>query len=384
MNNPSKQRYKIAVDGNLLCGNKTGMGTVVYHVLLNWCLTKEYTIILYVPEPLEAEYSKKLVEKGIVIEILGKTNYFTWEQIVLPRAIRKDRIDVLWCPYNTAPLFPGCKTVVTINDVIYMDAPLKSAPSLYKKLGIIYRKKVVPFAARNARSIITISEFAKSEISRIFVKQREKIKVIYISADISDKRLSPQDTDLFFKKNKINRPFILGFGSLEARKNTMRLIKAYMELDESLKTEYQLVLFGFRGYEESEEFKLIHGHNLEDRIIVLGYVSDEEKATLYGSSEMFVFPTLSEGFGIPVLEAFAGKTPVITSNVTSIPEVAGNAAVLINPTDVSSLTVEIEKLVLDEELCERLIVAGKEQLKKFGWKITADKILAELKAVCNL
>lgn len=374
---------KIAVDGNLLCGKKTGMGTVVHHVLLNWCSTEAASITVYVPEPLTEEYSKKLAENNIKIKVLGKSNYFKWEQVVLPRALKKDGMDVLWCPYNTAPLFAGCKTVVTINDVIYMEAPLKSAPSLYKKLGIIYRKNIVPFAARNAKSIITISQFAKNEIARFFKRESEKVKVIYISADISDKRLNTSDTASFFEKNGIECPYILGFGSLETRKNTMRLIKAYIKLPDIIKKEYQLVLFGFRGYEESEEYKLIHAKNLEKKIIVLGYVSDEEKATLYGLSKLFVFPTLSEGFGIPVLEAFVGETPVITSNVTSIPEVAGKAAVLIDPTNVSSLTTQIDRLVSDEELCNRLVTAGKEQLKKFDWRITAENILAELKAVCS-
>lgn len=374
---------KIAVDGNLLCGKKTGMGTVVHHVLLNWCSTEAASITVYVPEPLTEEYSKKLAENNIKIKVLGKSNYFKWEQVVLPRALKKDGMDVLWCPYNTAPLFAGCKTVVTINDVIYMEAPLKSAPSLYKKLGIIYRKNIVPFAARNAKSIITISQFAKNEIARFFKRESEKVKVIYISADISDKRLNTSDTASFFENNGIECPYILGFGSLETRKNTMRLIKAYIKLPDIIKKEYQLVLFGFRGYEESEEYKLIHTKNLEKKIIVLGYVSDEEKATLYGLSKLFVFPTLSEGFGIPVLEAFVGETPVITSNVTSIPEVAGKAAVLIDPTNVSSLTAQIDRLVSDEELCNRLVTAGKEQLKKFDWRITAENILAELKAVCS-
>ena len=267
---------KIAVDGNLLCRKKTGMGTVVHHVLLNWCSTEAASITVYVPEPLTEEYSKKLAENNIKIKVLGKSNYFKWEQVVLPRALKKDGMDVLWCPYNTAPLFAGCKTVVTINDVIYMEAPLKSAPSLYKKLGIIYRKNIVPFAARNAKSIITISQFAKNEIARFFKRESEKVKVIYISADISDKRLNTSDTASFFENNGIECPYILGFGSLETRKNTMRLIKAYIKLPDIIKKEYQLVLFGFRGYEESEEYKLIHTKNLEKKIIVLGYVSDEE------------------------------------------------------------------------------------------------------------
>lgn len=353
------------------------MGTVVYNVLKYWKSTNEYDITIYVPENFNDEYKRILNANGIKVKVLGKTNYFKWEQVILPNAVKKGHADVLWCPYNTAPIYKPCKMIVTINDVIYMSSTLKSAPSLYKKLGIVYRKNIVPFAARNAEKIIAISEFDKKEIAEYFPKVKNKTDVIYLSADSSAEKLRESDKQKFFNESGIKKAYILGFGSLEKRKNSLRLIQAYEKLPNNLKEQYQLVLFGFRGYEDSEDYKYIKEHRLND-IVVLDYVSDEEKMTLYAESKMFVFPTLAEGFGIPVLEAFANHTPVITSNITSLPEVAGEAAVLINPENTSEIQSAIESILGNEAKAISMISAGDVQLQKFSWEITAEKILERL------
>ena len=368
---------KIGVDGNLLCGKRTGMGTVVHNVLPYWKASPNCTIKLYVPEKLESAYEEKLRSNGIEIQVLTKGNYFKWEQSTLPGALKRDSIDVLWCPYNTAPLHVPCKTVVTINDVIYMMMPISSAPSLYKKLGIIYRRTIVPKAAKKASRIITISEFARKDILKVFPMVGEKTTVIYLGADYSGVCLDARGKEAFFERNLIKEPYILGFGSLEARKNSFALIRAFEKLARSTEKGYKLVLFGFRGFEESEQYKYIQAHQLTD-VVLLGYVTDAEKNTLYKSSRMFVFPSLSEGFGIPVLEAFANKTPVITSNTSSIPEVAGNAAILIDPENEGQLVEAMQRLLRDDELSNGLVASGLLQLGKFNWSKTADEILRQL------
>lgn len=364
---------RIGVDGNLLCGKRTGMGTVVHNVLPFWKSDKDHQIILYVPEKLEDDYAVKLLANGMEIKVLGKANYFKWEQWNLPKAVRNDGVDVLWCPYNTAPLHTSAKLVVTINDVIYMTASLSSAPSVYKKMGIIYRRTIVPRAAKKATSIITISEFAKNEITNTLKDVQEKTQVIYLGADFSGAYLNEKERSDFFKKSGIKPPFILGFGSLEARKNSFSLIKAYESLPSDIKEKYQLVLFGFRGFEESEQYKYIKDRNLSS-IILLGYVSDEEKNTLYKSADIFVFPSLSEGFGIPVLEAFANGTPVITSNNSSLPEVAGEAAELIKPDSIKDIENAILAALGPGNRTTEMVDRGYIQLGKFNWNNTAKGI----------
>jgi glycosyltransferase involved in cell wall biosynthesis len=261
-----------------------------------------------------------------------------------------------------------------------MSLSLKEVPSLYKKAGVIYRRLIVPRAIKKADRIITISQFAKNEICSYYPASQNKIEVVYNSADINIKGLNEKAEKAFFEDNDISSPYILGFGSLETRKNSMGLIKAYCELSNDIKLRYQLVLFGFRGYEESEEFRYIKKNSVKN-VIVLGYISDEEKTTLYKKSSMFVFPTFSEGFGIPVLEAFSNSTPVITSNVTAVPEVAGDAAILVDPSNINMISKAIERLIVENELAQLLIEKGKLQLQKFDWRRTSERMINLIKAV---
>jgi len=372
---------RIGVDGNLLCGKKTGMGIVATSILKN-LEVDDATITIFVPEKLDTELTEIFKEKDFEIVNCGSANYFKWEQLVLPKAVKKYNIDVLWCPYNTAPLNVSCPTVVTVHDVIYMSLKLKEASSLYKKAGLIYRRTVVPLAVKRAKEIVTISNYAKKDICECFPLTRDKIRIVYNSTDFEASSLPPTEEQVFFEKHKIEKPYILGFGSLESRKNSMGLIKAYKKLNEELRDKYQLVLFGFRGYEESKEYAYIKENEITN-IIVLEYVSDEEKNSLYKNSTMFVFPTFSEGFGIPILEAYINGTPVITSNVTSLPEVAGNGAVLIDSYSIDEISTEMEKLLIDEKKRKDLIDRGRAQLDKFDWKKSAKEMYSILKKAGN-
>ena len=372
---------RIGVDGNLLCGKRTGMGIVAASILKNIELD-DAIITIFVPRNLDTELAEIFKEKKFEIVNCGSANYFKWEQLVLPKAVKKYNIDVLWCPYNTAPLAVKCATVVTVHDMIYMSLLLKDVPSLYKKAGMIYRRTIVPKAVKKASKIITISQFAKHEICGYFPSSQNKITVVYNSADINAEELNESDKTIFFDSNNIKTPYILGFGSLESRKNSMGLIKAYCKLPDRIKRQFQLVLFGFRGFEESEEYKYIQNNAVEN-VIVLGYVSEKEKNTLYKNSTVFVFPTFSEGFGIPVLEAFSNRTAVITSNVTSLPEVAGDAAVLVNPTDIEDIKNVIEKVLDDEKMRLALVEKGLIQLKNFDWKNSSKMVLNILQEVAQ-
>lgn len=369
----------IGVDGNLLCGKKTGMGMVVYNVIKFWKASDECRITLFVPDKLDDKFEDKLYKNGIEVKKIAKSNYIKWEQVILPNAAIREKIDVLWCPYNTAPLFIACKCVVTIHDIIYMYASLSSAPTFYKKMGLLYRKICVPFAARKATKIFTVSNFAKNEIAEIFPKQKSKIEVIYNSVDYSKENFNPTMLEDFFKKNHVKKPYILGFGSLEKRKNSLGLIKAFESLPNNIKERYQLVLFGFRGFEGTKDSKYIKKNNINN-IVILDYISEQEKNALYSNSTMFVFPTFSEGFGIPILEAFTNKTPVITSNRTSLPEVAGDAALFVEPDKLEDLRDKIMNLIELPQLRNELIEKGIKQKDKFDWENTSTKIFEMLNA----
>lgn len=369
---------KIGIDGNLVIGNRTGMGSVVISVLRNLKCDSKTSIFFYVREPLVEKENNELNKLGINICILGNYNYFYWEQVVLPKAIKKDNIDVFWSPYNTAPLRIGCKLVVTVNDVIYMHQNILRIPTLYKKLGCIYRRIIVPRAVAKSNSIITISKFAKNDIITCFPSAAEKISVIYLAANKNDLYSKDYKDELFFKNNAIKENYILGYASLEKRKNSAGMLKAYTNLPKEIRDNNQLVLFGFINYKDSHEYEYIVKNKLN--VVILGYITEEEKEMLYRNAVVFVFPSLAEGFGIPVLEAFNNKVPVITSNTTSLPEVAGDAALLVNPENIDEIKNAIITVLKNEALRNEMVAKGEIQAKMFSWKKTAKQIIEMLAA----
>lgn len=366
---------RLAIDGQLLTENRTGMGVYTFNILRYWDKNRD-NVIIYFPGQPPKDLEDLAETNGFQIRKLKKCNYFKWEQIVLPREVKKDEADLLWCPYCTAPLIPPCPISVVIHDAIYMNLRIRDTQTLYKKLGVIYRRITVPRAAKNAISVATVSEFSQKEICKHFPVVKKKITVIPNGIESTEK---PSDLfkNEFFRKSEIIGKYILGFGSLEARKNTLALIKAYEQLDVSIKKEYQLVLFGFRGYENSTEKAYIEKQDLVTYIKPLGYITDEEKKCLYSNCSVFVFPSLSEGFGIPLLEAFDSDVPVITSNVTSLPEVAGKGALLVDPENIESISKSISKILMNPELTSMLISEGKKQVEKYKWN-TASKKMQEL------
>lgn len=380
---------KVGIDGNLLCGKRTGMGTVIYNVLMNYEPQKDIDIIVYIPGRMDNVFYSKMEESGIRVKTYKKYNYILWEQIILPIFLKKDKIDCTWFPYNTASLFCPGSSIVTIHDAIYMKERFLNLPTLYKKCGLLYRKLLVPLAAKRAKQIITISKFAKDEIVFFFPKVSNKIDIVYNGIDVMTareiKNLESSTADTIYKfkfENNIDQEYILGFGSLEKRKNTMRLIQAYEKLPVEIRKKYQLVLFGFRGWEQSEENAYLKRNYIEN-VKLLGYVSETEKQFLYLNCKIFVFPSLAEGFGIPILEAFAASVPVITSNTTSLPEVAGDAALFVNPEDIVDITTKIEMLISRCSLQQELINKGAQQLERFSWKNTSQNIFKIIKSIGN-
>ena len=364
---------RIAIDGQLINREKTGMGVYTFNILKYWKETSCDIVNIYIPGSASDEIKRISVEKGFIIREIRETNYFLWEQIVLPWIVARDKMDVLWCPYCTAPIFSPCPFSVVVHDTIYMETKINNAPTLYKRMGILYRKLVVPRVIKRATTIATVSLYSKKQIGKHFPNVRDKVQVIPNGIDHL-KSLDNEAKEMFFRDLEISGKYILGFGSLEKRKNTLCTIKAYEMLNESIKKEHKLVLFGFRGFDKSIEKKYIESHNLCGRIIILGYVSDSEKKCLYENCSLFVFPSLSEGFGIPVLEAFDSGTPVITSNTTALPEIAGKGAIFVDPLNPQSVSEQIERVINHPELAFDLINSAKSQIEKYDWKTSSERI----------
>jgi glycosyltransferase involved in cell wall biosynthesis len=236
-------------------------------------------------------------------------------------------------------------------------------------------KTLMRVSARKALKIIAISENTKKDIMDCFGIEDEKIRVIYLGVD---RQFSPQpdpnEADVLSKYN-LPSGYILNVGTLEPRKNLLRLINAYKMVASTREPVPKLVIVGWQGWRNEDLGKLVRESGLADQVVLVGYVPDDDLPTLYRNATVFVYPSLYEGFGLPPLEAMACGTPVITSNVSSIPEVVGDAGILIDPYNTTEIARAIASVLNNEELRESLRTSGLVRSRLFNWDKTARETL---------
>lgn len=282
-----------------------------------------------------------------------------WEHLYLPFAAKN--YDLLFCPANIAPVYipRSTKLVLTLHDIAFVKQK-KSFTFFFEK----YYNNIIPLNIARASRIITVSQFSKNEIEEHFPKAKGKIEVIYLG--VSNK---------FRQLNTKKKKQILYVGNLNERKNFIGVIKAFELLERS---DYKLIIIG----EFCNNFNLtaatkevLYRAMQHPRIEFKHNVSTDELVKLYNESELFLYPSFYEGFGLPVLEAMACGTPVITSNISSLPEVGGDAALYCNPFEINQIKEKIEILLENKDLQKQLIEKGLERVKQFSWKKTAKKHL---------
>lgn len=301
---------------------------------------------------------------------------YTWEQLILPFQAKKLQIDLLHSLGYVQPLRLPCKSVVTIHDLNFYNIGYLMSPLRRKVLQYF-----VPQSAKTADHIITVSEFSKKQIVELLKIPSEKVTVIYNAP----KEPPPQKIDLkeLQQRYGITQPYIFALSSRSPHKNIHNLIKAFFMLKEYEYKDIKLVLAGHLPKNSDELHNLIKHSEFGKDIIFTGYVPDDVLASLYIYAEVFVFPSLYEGFGIPVLEAFQYGTPVACSNRAALPEIAGDAAVYFNPTDVEEMAATISLLLADENKRKYLIKKGKQRVVNFTWEEAARKTLAVYREVLS-
>ena len=277
-----------------------------------------------------------------------------WTHLVLP--FKKG--DVLFSPANIAPIFvpKSKKLVLTIHDVAFL-----TYPDSFSKFFRLYYKFLIPFGIKRADSIITVSNYSKELIEKYYPQAKGKVNAIHLGVDSSFRVLGDE------KKEQI-----LYVGSLNERKNFIGVIEAF----ERLSTKCKLVLVGNYGdnFElDKKSQDVLARAKQHPNIEFKSNVSDDELIELYNSSKLFVYPSFYEGFGLPVLEAMACGTPVVTSDVSSLPEVGGDAVVYCNPNDINDIKDKIKMVLDDEKLQEELRQKGLQRAKEFSWEQSASK-----------
>jgi glycosyltransferase involved in cell wall biosynthesis len=276
-------------------------------------------------------------------------------------------IDILHSTAFTMPLVSKPKVVVTIHDLSIFIYPEHHTEANYQ-----FVTRNVHQAARRANFIIAVSESSKREVMRFLHMPEEKIGVVYEAAGDIFHQKCPSDTVAVIKnKYKINKRYFLSVGSLEPRKNLGRALVAFKALIEMKKADYQFVITGGKGWKNEAFYNLIRKLDIDEHLVFTGYVPEEDLPALYQGADVFVYPSLYEGFGLPVLEAMASGIPVITSNTSSLPEVAGDAAILVNPMEVFELYEAMEALASRPELRDELKKKGLERSTKFTWEEAA-------------
>lgn len=306
--------------------------------------------------------------------------YSTREQIELPRILRAHRIDLLHSPHFMLPLLSSCPAVVTIHDVIYL-ACKEDLPSW---MGRMYYQAMIMASSRRARRILTISEFSKADIVRYLNVNPEKIEVTYpaispIFRPIRDK----SQIKTVLAKYGITDEYILYAGIYKPRKNHAGLLHAFEKLH-AKGVNARLVIAGALNEGESRLRKLAQELGIGEQVIFTGVVDDLELATLYSAARIYACPSLYEGFGFTVLEAMACGAPVVCSPETSLPEVAGNAALYADPRDPEKFAEALARMFTDENLRGDLIARGFKNCERFSWKRAAAQTIAVYESVAGV
>jgi len=317
--------------------------------------------------------------KEVVVKLPNKALCLLWDQILLPMKHRTDDVDLIHNTKSAGSLFNNCKSVITIHDII----PI-IFPETEKILNRLYWGVQIPLAAKYADHIITVSDASKKDIMSHFNISDEKISVIYNATNNNFKVITDIGTiSMVTSKYHLPDKYILCVGTIQPRKNLKILIKAFSKLQHECNIKHKLVIAGRKGWLYKDIIELIDKLKIENDIIFTGFIDDNDLPLIYNAADLFVYPSFYEGFGIPPLEAMACGTPVITSNTSSLPEVVGDAGIMIDPHDLDGLTQAMYDVLTNDDLRENMIKKGLERSKLFSWEKTARETLKVYESVVN-
>lgn len=372
---------RIGIEGQRLFRiKKHGMDMVALELIKNLQkIDKKNEYIIFV-KPDEDTSVLEETSNFKIVELAGGMYPF-WEQIALPKAAKKYKCDVLHCTSNTAPVFSDIPIITTLHDIIYLEKSylqiLRGAGTSYQKFGNIYRKLIVPKVMRKSRVVITVSNFEKNRISDFFkLKDNSKLSAVYNGVGTYFKPIT-DTTELNRVKEKYNLPdkFFFFLGNTDPKKNTKGTLKAYSDFLKKSKTDFKLVMLDYDTTALEKLLIEIGNPQLIHNIILTGYVKNTDLPAIYSLSEIFLYPSLRESFGIPILEAMSCGVPVITSNTSSMPEIAGEAGCIVNPHEPKEITLAIEKILGNSDYKNSLIQKGIDNAKKFSWQAMAEQVL---------
>ena len=308
-------------------------------------------------------------ENVTVIELKCPT-YPLWEQIALPIAVKRLGVDLLHCTSNTAPLFCPVPLVLTLHDIIYLEPRAHRSSSCYQEMGWHYRRLVVPRILKHCSSILTVSNFERQRITDALDLPADQVVTVYNGYNPRFQPLPDKGADIA-NRYMPEQGFLFFLGNTDPKKNTKGVLQAYASYIEQSECKRPLLIADLKEeYLQSllESEKLTH---LRPYIHCPGYIRNEDLPAIYNAAFAFLYPSLRESFGIPMIESMACGTPVIVSNTSAMPEVAGEGALQVDPFTPETITKALLKIETDECFRKRIVSYGLERAKRYTWRATA-------------
>ena len=319
--------------------------------------------------------------KNVHIIELQCPSYPLWEQWALPRAAKRYGIELLHCTSNTAPIWCDIPLVLTLHDIIFLEPRDKQNHSLYQNMGWLYRRLDVPRILDKCRRIITVSNFEMENIITKLRIPRERMAMIYNGYNEWFQPM--QDRQEVYKKYIPEKGFFFFLGNTDPKKNTERTLVAYSNYLNRSQVKRNLLMADLDPEYLNGIIERNHIENIREHIVMPGYIINSDLPYIYNNAFAFLYTSLRESFGIPLLEGMACGVPVITSNTSSMPEIGGKDAILINPEHSDEITDVMLKLETDNTFYEKQKEIGLERAKLFSWRKTAEKLLKLYEEVGN-
>lgn len=354
----------IGIDASHL--NPSNMsGTQVYlHSLLQHIslIDNKNIYYVYTKYPISKEFFAEMVSYSLNFRCVNLPKYLSWTQVSLAARTFKDNLDVLFCPWQTMPMIHSRKTKVV--------AVLHGMEYSFLRFGPTY------YTALFSDAVICVSNFTRDQLRTKIPFLKKEIHIVYEGIDTKRfRKLSVSDVAQVLHKYQISSPYVFFIGYMVARKNIERLLHAYAKYMSLTNTPVKLVLGGSVPNESSYLLDLPRKLGVEHQVQFIGYVPADDLPSLLSGASALAYVSLSEGFGLPPLEAMACQTPVLASNAGALPEVCGDAALLVDPKHVDEINTGLARILTDAELRDALVFRGLENIKKFDWQVTAKKIL---------
>jgi glycosyltransferase involved in cell wall biosynthesis len=373
---------KIAIDARMLDARYTGVGSYTKNLIASLRnIDAQNQYVLLVGNNFASKISK---DKNFKI-VRWRYRPFSLRSIfLLYKLLVKERIDIFHSPFCVVPLLAKCPVILTIHDLMAIKYPgfFAGRRFLARILGRTYFRIFMTLSLKKAGAILVDSEQIKEDLIDFMPSTRQKITVVYAGVDESFQQIKEERRIALFRKvHSLKGKTVLYLGSIRPHKNVDRLIKAFSILVSQLNTECQLIIAGEKDKNLLILRNLVDQLGLSNKTIFLNHVPEGELLLLMNAADIFVFPSLYEGFGLPPLEAMACGTPVVASNTASIPEVVGEAAILVNPKNEQEIASAMLRLLIDDSLRQELIREGFQRIRLFSWENTAKETIGVYQTV---